>query len=73
MYSCPRALPRSTGRWGLLPALHFQVPFKILAKETEADDSVYEICVIPMLQMLKGKGRLVVTCKEMDIKITDDF
>lgn len=38
------ALLRSTGRWGLFPALHFQVPLKILAKETEACGSVYETC-----------------------------
>lgn len=48
----------STGRWGLFPALHFQVPLKILAKETKADDSMYEICVILILQMLKGKDKV---------------
>lgn len=39
----------------LFPVLDFQVTLKILAKETEVDDSRYEVCVIPMLQMLKGK------------------
>lgn len=57
----------SWGRWGgpvqtnwpwqvaLFPVLDFQVTLKILAKETEADDSRYEMCVIPMLRMLEGK------------------
>lgn len=54
----PGALRRSTGPWGLFPALHFQVPLKILATETEAYGSVYEICVTLMLQMLKGKDKI---------------
>lgn len=39
----------------LFLVLDFQVMLKILAKETEADDSRYEMCVIPMLRMLEGK------------------
>lgn len=52
------ALLRSTGRCGLFPALHSQVPLKILAKATEADNSMYEIRVILMLQMPKGKDKI---------------
>ena len=40
------SLLRTTGRRGLFPALHFQTPLQILAKETEAYGRVYEIRVI---------------------------
>lgn len=52
------ALLRSTSRQGLFPALHFQVPLEILSKATEVDNSMYEICVVLMIQMPKGKRKI---------------